>query len=91
MVPDISNGLNATRGDNRNNSEEDDDLPTLEELLRSAEETQKPQQLHSNGAHMTGGSEGSFRHGIKNNCHEAASPRSRVGENKGGHVSSVCR
>lgn len=90
MTPDTSYGLAITCGYDRNGSQENDGLPTLEELLRGTEGTQKLQRASSSGGYMTGGSEGYVDYAIKNDCNKIASPKSRRGESKGGYIGSIC-
>lgn len=90
MTPNTSYGLDITRGYDRSGSQEDDDLPTLEELLLGAEGTQESQRAGSSGEYVTEGSEG-HDHAVKNDCNEVASPRSRRGERKGGYISFTYR
>ncbi|MCJ1396754.1 hypothetical protein MMC18_009646 [Xylographa bjoerkii] len=57
---DISNGLNTRRIYGRSGVKEDDDLPTIEELLFGARNAQEWQQIGSSDRQVTGGSEGNL-------------------------------
>ena len=77
-MPDTSNGLDATHSQGR---WEDDDLPTVEEiLLREAHEWQ---QMGSSDGHVTGGPGGDLARTAENDRDRVAGPRSSESEHKG--------
>lgn len=82
-VSDTSNGLNTSRTYGRSGVEEDDYLPTVEELLYGARNAQEWQQTGSSDKHVTGGSEGNLEDAVKNDHNSVASPGSSEGENEG--------
>ena len=89
MLPDTSIGLNISRTYGR--SEEDDEFPTIEELLSSVGKPQAWQQTGSSDKQVTGGSEGNLEGTAKNDSNSVASPEWSKGTNKGMYISSTRR
>ncbi|MCJ1386982.1 hypothetical protein MMC17_010111 [Xylographa soralifera] len=81
-VEETSNRLNTSRTYGRSGGEQDDDLPTIKELLRGARKAQEWQQTGSSNRQVTGGSEANLEDAAKNDGNTIASPGSSEGENE---------
>ncbi|KAL9124100.1 MAG: hypothetical protein Q9217_006536 [Psora testacea] len=81
-VADILSESYTIRGHGRNDNEDDNNLPTLEELLLGAIQAQKPERTGSIDEHVTGRVERDIEHVVGSDCNEVISHRARRGESK---------
>lgn len=83
--------LERTRYHSRHSGEgreEDDDLPTLKQLLLDAGKAHEWLRMGSSGP-VTERCEGKFKYAAKNDCGKDTSPESSRDESNGGYVSSA--
>ena len=91
MLPDaISIRLNTSRTYSLSGGEENEDLPSIEELLSSVEKPQAWQQTGSSNRQVTGGSGGNLKDAV-NDGNIVVSPRSSEGAKESGYISSTRR
>ncbi|KAL9126350.1 MAG: hypothetical protein Q9217_004580 [Psora testacea] len=86
MVDDFAAKVNkrfVDRGYYYTDSETNQDLPSLEEVLFRTNEMQEPPQTGGSVVHLTGGSDESLGHAVENGWNECDSPKSGWGESRG--------
>ncbi len=94
-APGTSNGLDATRGHDRNGrngsdgSDVNSDLPSLEELLLRARKMRESQRAGSSGEPKMGKSEENFAPAANDAYNEVGSTQSGRAGSKGVHISSI--
>jgi hypothetical protein len=90
-APGTSNGLDATRGHDRDGRDVNGDLPSLEELLLCARKMRESQRAGSSGEPEMGKPEENFVTAANDACNEVGSRQSGRGGSKGEHISSIYR
>ena len=89
--PDISNGLITVHDRSLSSFTQDDDLPSITDLLSNPGEVQEWQGPGLNDGHETEGSKGTFKNTAEDDCNSTAGPRLGKGEHTGRYIYCTCR
>ena len=88
---DISNGLIAVHDRSLSSFTQDDDFPSITDLLLNPGEVQAWQGPGLNDGHETEGSNGTYKTTAEDDCNSAAGPRLSKGQYTGRCINSTCR
>ena len=90
-LPDILNGLITVHDHSLGNFTQDDNFPSITDIVLNAEEVQERQGPGLNDGHETGGSKGTFKDIAEDDCNSTTGPRLSKGEYTGRCINSTCR
>ena len=91
MLPDISNRLITIHDRILSSFTQDDDFPSITDLLLNPGEVQAWQRPGLNDRHETERSNGTYKTTTKDDCNSAAGPRLSKGQHTGRCINSTCR